>query len=160
MDTHIELGLEAATPANQRIIVEVTPRLRKQMKDQGEDWSTPALKKKMKGKWVRVSGWLLFDIAHVDRAENTNPGDDQNWRATCWEIDPVTSIEVLAGAPPALAELKPAAFATIRRAHAAHVTSDPKAKKIIEERNKMYISKFDKKELEEKESEDEDRKKP
>ena len=93
MDTHIELGIAEGVPGRQRVIVEVTPRLRKQMKDQGENWSTTALGGKIKGKWVEVTGWLLFDTMHVDGAENTNPGGDMNWRATCWEIHPITKIE-------------------------------------------------------------------
>ena len=42
-DTHIELALSDSATPTQRIVVEVTPRLRKQMKDAGTDWSNAAL---------------------------------------------------------------------------------------------------------------------
>ncbi len=35
---------------------------------------------------VRISGWLLYDYPHVR--------DVGNWRASAWEIHPVTLIEV------------------------------------------------------------------
>jgi hypothetical protein len=99
-DTHIELVLSQARDGpTERVIVEVTPRWRDKMQSQGVDWSTAALKEKLKGKWVRVKGWLLFDQEHVNQAENTNPGNDRNWRATVWEIHPITQIDVLPGKP-------------------------------------------------------------
>ena len=42
-DTHIELALAAGATVIQRVVVEVTPRLRKQMKAMGKDWSTATL---------------------------------------------------------------------------------------------------------------------
>ncbi len=95
-DTHIELILN---PAHQqpvkRVIVEVTPRWRAIMKQQGIDWSTAALQKALTGHWVRVRGWLLFDLEHAGEAENTNPHGRANWRATAWEIHPITALEVV-----------------------------------------------------------------
>jgi len=64
------------------------------MATQGIDWSTRALRDKFLGRWVKVRGWMLFDVEHVDHKENTAPGRARNWRATAWEIHPVTSIEV------------------------------------------------------------------
>lgn len=94
-DTHIEL---LADPMHDdkmlRMIVEVTPRLREQMKQEGIDWSTNALRDKLLGRWVTFTGWLLFDEEHANQAENTNPGRERNWRATAWEIHPVTKIEI------------------------------------------------------------------
>jgi hypothetical protein len=153
MDTHIELGLAKDVPGIQRVIVEVTPRVRLQMKDAGEDWSTAELNQKIKGKWVEVTGWLLFDTMHVDGAENTNPGGDKNWRATCWEIHPVTGIKILDGPPQALANFMPADVTALHSAHAQHVAGDPKAKVAIEKRNKAILDKFDETELKEKEEE-------
>ena len=95
-DTHIELVLDAARSApSQRMIVEVTPRWRAILAAQGTDWSTPALHGSLLGRWVRVGGWMLFDAQHRAAAENTAPGHSGNWRATAWEIHPVTSMEVL-----------------------------------------------------------------
>jgi hypothetical protein len=95
-DTHIELVLDPMnTRAANRMIVEVTPRWRVLMGTQGMDWSTRALRDKLLGRWVRVTGWMLFDVEHKNEAENTAPGRPRNWRATAWEIHPVTSIEVV-----------------------------------------------------------------
>ena len=96
-DTHIELVLDpmAGSPAR-RVIVEVTPRGRAIMAAaHGADWSTRALRDRLLGRWVRVTGWMLFDMEHQRESENTAPGRERNWRATAWEIHPVTSIEVV-----------------------------------------------------------------
>lgn len=92
-DTHIELVESSgdSMPAR-RIIVEVTPRVRKLMKQQGLDWSTPTLKQTLKGQRVEISGWLFSDWEHALSAENTNPHAKRNWRATVWELHPVTNI--------------------------------------------------------------------
>jgi hypothetical protein len=99
-DTHIELvpGPDDSGPTR-RVIVEVTPRIRAQEKQAGVVWTTSALKQKIVGQWVKVRGWLLFDQEHTAEAENTNPGNYKNWRATCWEIHPVFQIQVLPGKP-------------------------------------------------------------
>src|SRR5262249_19355423 len=58
-DTHIELSLSNDAPETQRVIVEVTPRLRDRLKLEGSDWSTDTLKKStgkgIKGRWVEVT---------------------------------------------------------------------------------------------------------
>ncbi len=46
-------------------------------------------------KKVRVTGWMFFDSDHNTEAENTNPGGPKNWRATSWEVHPVTGFEVI-----------------------------------------------------------------
>jgi hypothetical protein len=38
---------------------------------------------------------MLFDVEHQNASENTAPGRERNWRATAWEIHPITSIEVV-----------------------------------------------------------------
>ena len=98
-DTHIELTPdENHTDAKYRVIVEVTPRLREIMAEQGLNWSTESLNGMIKGVKIQVSGWLFYDAEHED-ASFSNDADDtygrQNWRATCWEIHPVTSITIL-----------------------------------------------------------------
>jgi hypothetical protein len=96
-DTHIALVADPADVAGpRRVIVEVTPRWRAMMAARGEDWSTRALRRAYLGRWVRVTGWLLFDAEHADAAENTAPGRARDWRATAWEIHPVTSFAVVA----------------------------------------------------------------
>lgn len=95
-DTHIELVLDPMNGSeDRRVIVEVTPRTRATAEQHGEDWSTPALRDHFHGRWVRVRGWLLFDTEHRDQSANTAPGRPRDWRATAWEIHPVTSIEVV-----------------------------------------------------------------
>jgi hypothetical protein len=50
---------------------------------------------KLLGRWVKVTGWMLFDVEHQSEAENTAPGRPRNWRATAWEVHPVTAIEIV-----------------------------------------------------------------
>lgn len=90
-DTHIEIALSPDATKIQRVVVEVTPRMRAKM---GDGWTTSSLKAAMKGQWVTVTGWLFFDSMHIKQSENTNPGESQNWRATAWEIHPITSITI------------------------------------------------------------------
>jgi hypothetical protein len=47
------------------------------------------------GHWCEFEGWLYFDVDHDEEAENTNPQRPANWRATSWEIHPVTKITVI-----------------------------------------------------------------
>ncbi len=95
-DTHIELVINPMNYTNtQKVIVEVTPRMRKLLSAKGEDWSTRTLRDHILGRWVKVRGWMLFDFEHERQAENTNPGNERNWRATSWEIHPLTSMEVV-----------------------------------------------------------------
>ena len=98
-DTHIELVLDGShTAPAQRIISEVTPRWRTAVAATGADWSTSALKA-LKGRRVRLRGWMLYDFEHAGASENTAPGKAGNWRASAWEIHPITSITVLPNAP-------------------------------------------------------------
>jgi hypothetical protein len=95
-DTHIELVLDPMNGSeDRRVIVEVTPRSRAIAEQRGEDWSTPALRDHFHGRWVRVRGWLLFDTEHESQSLNTAPGRPRDWRATAWEIHPVTDLEVV-----------------------------------------------------------------
>jgi hypothetical protein len=95
-DTHIVL---IADPQNnqgsKRVIVEVTPRMRFIMGKNGIDWNTATLNSELLGHWIKIKGWLFFDLEHSVSAENTNPGNAKNWRATAWEVHPITSIEVV-----------------------------------------------------------------
>jgi hypothetical protein len=96
-DTHLELVLDPLhSDGSARMIVEVTPRWRSMMRERGIDWSTRALRDQFLGRWVRVRGWMLFDSEHKGDSENTASERAANWRATAWEIHPVTSIEIVA----------------------------------------------------------------
>ena len=95
-DTHIELVADPMdADGSRRVIVEVTPRWRALMAARGVDWSTRTLRRQYLGRWVRVTGWLLFDAEHANASENSAPGRERNWRATAWEVHPITSIEVV-----------------------------------------------------------------
>ena len=95
-DTHIEIVIDPMQNGKtQRMVIEVTPRMREIMSRRGEDWSTRTLRDQYLGRWVEVEGWLLFDDEHEMNAENTNPGRPRNWRATAWELHPITSIKVV-----------------------------------------------------------------
>lgn len=101
-DTHIAIVADKSTTQDKRtyVIVEITPRLRENLAAQvpSIDWSTNSLKGRLPGKHVEFEGWLFFDAAHTGEATNTHPKDPKhaNWRATCWEIHPVTALQVLA----------------------------------------------------------------
>ena len=56
---------------------------------------TRALRDRLLGRWIKVRGAMLFDVEHQNASENTAPGRERNWRATAWEIHPITSIEVV-----------------------------------------------------------------
>jgi hypothetical protein len=96
LDTHIEIAERPDDPPNRRVIVEITPPMRDRAGQRGIDWSTPTLQREFTGKWVRVEGWFLFDDEHDEESENTRPGYRDNWRATAWELHPVTAIQLTA----------------------------------------------------------------
>jgi hypothetical protein len=98
-DTHIEITLnDKDTGPENRVIAEVTPRIRQMMLQKGIDWTTEALKQNLKGHMVRIQGWLFYDGSHETENFADDPKDEigrANWRATCWEIHPITFIEVI-----------------------------------------------------------------
>jgi hypothetical protein len=106
-DTHIELTPNAEeTSPDKRVIVEVTPRIRQILEKQGVDWSTATLKDKdgsmgILHKTIKVQGWLFYDFSHETDAFSYDPEDKiggekrKNWRASCWEVHPITNIEIL-----------------------------------------------------------------
>ena len=95
-DTHIELVPDAEhTGPEYRVIVEVTPRIRAMMAARGTDWSTETLKQMLKGHKARITGWLFYDSEHEKETFATNPGGEKDWRASCWEVHPITNIEIL-----------------------------------------------------------------
>lgn len=96
-DTHIEVAARPDAPARQRMTVEVTPVFRDRARAAGQDWTTRGLLN-LVGQRVRFEGWLMFDIEHDEESENTSPGRPVNWRATAWELHPVTAIHVLTNA--------------------------------------------------------------
>lgn len=99
-DTHMEISLTPMEEnSNKIIVVEVTPRIRKIMKEKGIDWSTRSLRDQFLGRFVEVEGWLFYDSEHEKNAMNTNPSGKKIWRQTAWEIHPVTKISVITKLP-------------------------------------------------------------
>ena len=94
-DIHINLALRPDAPSREQAVLEITPRMADWAKKQGRDWSETALKQQLLGHWCYFEGWLFFDWTHVGEAENTAPARQGNWRATAWEIHPVTNFGVI-----------------------------------------------------------------
>jgi hypothetical protein len=94
-DVHIHVAPRADAPRSEWVVVEVTPRARTWAVEWGWDWRVDVLRNELVGRRCRFEGWLLFDREHADESEHTAPGARGNWRATAWELHPVTSIEVL-----------------------------------------------------------------
>lgn len=93
-DTHIHVGLRPDSRPNEQVVMETTPGWEDWAQQQGWDWSGDTLKKTLQGRKVRFEGWLMFDASHAVESENISPRS-ANWRATAWEIHPVTRFEVI-----------------------------------------------------------------
>jgi hypothetical protein len=88
-DIHIALATKKGVLKTEQIIVEVTPNF------QREGWSEETLQSQLVGHWCEFEGWMYFDVGHAEESENISPGRPDNWRATAWEIHPVTKIMVI-----------------------------------------------------------------
>jgi hypothetical protein len=97
-DTHIEITpTKKSKGVKNTLILEITPRIRALMFNEGEDWSTSELKSEYEGKMVTFTGWLFYDGSHEDEAYVNDPKNKigkKNWRATCWEVHPITKVEI------------------------------------------------------------------
>jgi hypothetical protein len=82
-DWHMALVERAGMGEERAAVVETTPRIRKNH----PEWTKSNL-----GPWIdghnpiRISGWLFFDTEHWNHMKK--------FRATLWEIHPITKIEV------------------------------------------------------------------
>jgi len=94
-DIHIDIARGKGAAKRERIVVEVTPNLREWAATQGIDWSEETLQAQLVGHWVEFEGWLYYDAGHAEESENISPGKGDNWRATAWEVHPVTKITVV-----------------------------------------------------------------
>ena len=94
-DIHILIAKRKGAPKNEHVVLEVTPQLRDWAAGQGMDWSEQALQVQLVGRWVEFEGWLYFDVGHAEDSENTAGHKPDNWRATAWEIHPITKITVI-----------------------------------------------------------------
>jgi len=112
VDAHIELVLDPnsnAPSGKGMVVVEVQERMRRLaaqgllQSNIGQDWSTPMLRARLKGRWVKFSGWLFYDPDHHLEAwqvDRQNTLGRKNWRETEWEIHPVMAIESGVQPPP------------------------------------------------------------
>ena len=94
-DVHIVVANRKGAPQNEQVILEVTPNFHEWAAERGWDWSETALRSQLLGHWVEFEGWLYFDVGHAQESENTAPRNPENWRATAWEIHPVTRFTVI-----------------------------------------------------------------
>jgi hypothetical protein len=112
VDAHIEVVLDPNShdPSGKgMVVVEVQERIRRLARQGlltsniGNDWSTPMLRARLLGRWVKFSGWLFYDADHhleSWQVDMTNTLDGANWRETGWEIHPVMAIETGVAPPP------------------------------------------------------------
>lgn len=94
-DIHILLANRKDAAKNEQVVVEVTPKLRDWATERGMDWSEQTLQAQLVGHWCEFEGWLYFDAGHAEESENIAAHNPNNWRATAWELHPVTKITVI-----------------------------------------------------------------
>lgn len=94
-DIHILIAARAGAAKSEQVVLEVTPKLSDWATQQGMDWSEETLRSQLIGHWCEFEGWLYFDVGHAEDSENVSPGKPSNWRATAWEVHPITKITVI-----------------------------------------------------------------
>lgn len=91
------------------VVVEITPRWQAKLNldDSDYDAMLEQVKNEIEHKWVKFEGWLMSDSYHVLESYNTaqlntpvckDDGHDPDpciWRATTWEVHPVTKYTVV-----------------------------------------------------------------
>ncbi|HEX6183645.1 MAG TPA: hypothetical protein VFZ44_07025 [Pyrinomonadaceae bacterium] len=111
-DIHVNVVAHPSEVGNlsKYVVVEFTPRWQEKLNIDDSNYKEmlKKVRKEIGGKWVRFEGWMLYDHMHDDAAKTTRPKqkpcpDDGkihkkcNWRATPWEIHPITSYKVVSG---------------------------------------------------------------
>lgn len=94
-DIHILVAKRKEAGKNEHVVLEVTPKLHDWAVQRGMDWSEQTLQAQLVGRWCEFEGWLYFDVGHAEESENIAPNNPTNWRATAWEIHPITKITVI-----------------------------------------------------------------
>ena len=94
-DIHINIAIREGAPQKEQVVVEITPNFEEWAAKQGWDWSATTLRTQLVGHWCEFEGWMYFDLGHAEEAENTTPNNASNWRASAWEIHPVTKFRVI-----------------------------------------------------------------
>ncbi len=91
-DVHIVLSnSENNLDEKDGIVVELTPRLRNELNN---GWDKNTVKKLFYHQWVTVSGYLFNDKQHKGMSAADDAAPANTHRASCWEIHPVTYIEL------------------------------------------------------------------
>ena len=85
-DIHIYVGKTPDAKKENCMICEITPPYKN---------SVHPDVKSMVGQRVVVEGFLFYDAEHKGNAKNTCKRCTNTWRATVWEIHPVTLLEVV-----------------------------------------------------------------
>lgn len=98
-DIHILIAQRKDATKTEQVVVEVTPQFQEWAAQQGMDWSEQTLQAQLVGRWCEFEGWLYYDIDHDEESENTAPNKPKNWRATAWEIHPITKITIIRSEP-------------------------------------------------------------
>ena len=111
-DVHINIVADPSEAGDQTkyVVVEFTPRWEKNFhfNDSNYDAMRKAVAKQIGGKWVKFSGWMLRDFIHANASQSTSPNqpvcpkdgklhNNCNWRATPWEVHPVTAYTIVTG---------------------------------------------------------------
>jgi hypothetical protein len=99
VDWHLYMTKAPKRPKTDAIVIESTPRVRFNPKHASWTYSGFAALAKSTDS-VRVSGWLMFDPAHWDQMYRYDPHNatkTNKYRATLWEIHPITDLEVWRG---------------------------------------------------------------
>lgn len=99
-DTHIYVSpVPGVTDKSKCFIVEVTPRFRLNGGSSLVNESTQQLESSLPvGTKIEITGWQFYDTEHLQNAANNPHHAKSVWRATCWEIHPVTDIKIIATA--------------------------------------------------------------
>jgi len=101
-DFHIGIGFDKSEAASKKpsdktaVVVEMTPQYRATF---APEWTLQLVKEAI-GKQVKVTGQLLADNEHNETKDNCGlPGAGAScWRASIWELHPVTSFQVCGSA--------------------------------------------------------------
>ena len=112
-DIHINI---VASPSERNdktkyVVVEITPRWQAEfnLDDSNYEAMLGKVRQQIEGKWVRFEGWMLYDSYHWKESKTTahpttptckDDGTDPSpcvWRASAWEVHPVTKYTVVAG---------------------------------------------------------------
>jgi len=112
-DVHINIVASPSEAGDKTkyVVVEFTPRWEKEFNLDDSDYD--AMKQKVEqqigGKWVKFEGYMMRDFVHAKESKSTaapntptclDNGNDPSpcvWRATAWEVHPVTAYTVVTG---------------------------------------------------------------